>query len=279
MERKSNIISIIVSVYNEEAVIKQFYFELIKILNSLNYDYELIFINDGSTDSSIDLLKEIINDNNKTICVNFSRNFGHEAAMSAGIDLAKGNAIICMDADLQHPPEKILDMIKKYEEGYEIVNMVRTDRKDHNFIMKLFSKAFYKLLSIISNIHFNSNATDFFLISKKIAEILKNDFREKTRFLRGFIQVIGFKRTSVNFAAPKRFAGKSKYSFFKLSILSFSAIATFSNIPLILGIIVGGIFGLFSILVGIYTLIMKFSGEVISGYTTKIGRASCRERV
>ncbi|MFW6232800.1 MAG: glycosyltransferase family 2 protein, partial [Bacteroidota bacterium] len=225
-------LSVVVSVYNELPVLIKFEQELRKVLDETGLDFELIFVNDGSTDGSRELLDELCYKNQKYKAIHFSRNFGHESAMAAGIDHSSGEAVICMDADLQHPPECIPGMIEQFNSGYEIVNMVRTDRKDHNIIMKIMSKQFYNLLNRISTMKIEPNGTDFFLISRRVADILNNDFRERTRFMRGFIQVIGFNKTSLEFKAPERYAGKSKYSLLKLIILSFSAVATFSNVPL-----------------------------------------------
>ncbi|MFP4543453.1 MAG: glycosyltransferase family 2 protein [Bacteroidota bacterium] len=264
-------LSVVVSVYNELPVLIKFEQELRKVLDETGLDFELIFVNDGSTDGSRELLDELCYKNQKYKAIHFSRNFGHESAMAAGIDHSSGEAVICMDADLQHPPECIPGMIEQFNSGYEIVNMVRTDRKDHNIIMKIMSKQFYNLLNRISTMKIEPNGTDFFLISRRVADILNNDFRERTRFMRGFIQVIGFNKTSLEFKAPERYAGKSKYSLLKLIILSFSAVATFSNVPLYLGLFAGAVFGIFSIAVGIYSIIMKFiMGFVLPGYTTLV---------
>lgn len=262
--------SVIASVYNEELGIELFYKETSKILTSLSIKYELIFVNDGSKDNSLKILEKIAEEDKNVKIVSFSRNFGHEAAMIAGIDNSTGDAIICLDSDLQHPPSLFPEMLKKYQEGYEIINMTRTSRKDANFISKINSKLFYKFLNSISSIKIEENASDFFLISKNVANIIRTNFRERTRFLRGIIQLIGFNKTTLKYEAPKRIAGKSHYSFIKLVKLSLTAISSFSKLPLQLGIIVGLIFIVFSIVVLIYSIVMWFLGDVFSGYTTII---------
>jgi dolichol-phosphate mannosyltransferase len=262
--------SIIVSVFNEEEGVKMFYESLSETLVSLHINYEIIFVNDGSTDNSVTILKEIVTWDATVKVIGFSRNFGHEAAMIAGIDHAHGEAVICMDSDLQHPPAMIPEMLKKKAEGFEVVNMVRTLRKDAGMLQKINSKLFYKFINSISTVKLAENASDFFLISHKICQILRNDFRERTRFLRGIIQLVGFKKTTLDFVAPKRIAGKSKYSFFKLLKLSFTAISSFSKIPLQLGIIMGLIFGLLSIGLILFSATMWALGKTVPGYTTLI---------
>jgi dolichol-phosphate mannosyltransferase len=265
---KSILLSVVVSVYNEEEALVLFFNELTNELKKINDTYEVIFVNDGSTDKSKDILNELAKNNDFVKVINFSRNFGHEAAMLAGIDYSNGQAIICMDADLQHPPSYITQMISKYKNGYDIVLMKRSNREDASFFPKIASKLFYKIINYLSPVKFEDNASDFFLISKKVQYHLVNNFRERTRFLRGLIQFIGFNKTFIEFIAPARISGKSKYNTKKLLKLSINAIAAFSDKPLNLGIIIGLIMGLFSTIVGIYSIIMYFVNRPVSGYTT-----------
>jgi len=267
---QKNNCSIVVSVFNEEESIKQFYEVLSHTLSTLKISYEIIFVNDGSTDNSLTILKDIASFDKNTKIISFSRNFGHEAAMLAGIDHTNGEAVICMDSDLQHPPEMIPEMLKKNAEGFEVVNMVRTLRKDAGFLQKTNSKLFYRFINSISSVKLAENASDFFLISKKVCKILQNDFRERTRFLRGIIQLVGFRKTTIEYEAPKRFAGKSKYSFLKLLKLSFTAVSSFSKFPLQLGIITGLIFSAISLFLIIFSFVMWILGKTIPGYTTLI---------
>ena len=261
-------LSIIVSVYNEEGSL----ITLIKELNNKiqNIPNEIIFVNDGSLDNSLEILKSIKIDFNNIQIINFSRNFGHEAAMLAGIDIAIGEYIICLDADLQHPPNEIRKMYNKAKSGFDIIIPKRTFRQDGGFMKKVLSNIFYKLLNKISPIEFEANASDFFLISKKVSIILKTEYRERTRFLRGFIQTIGFKKDIIEYEAPMRFSGESSYNIYKLIKLSINAIVAFSKQPLYLGIYLGGIFGVFSIIITIYSIIMNFVGNTPPGYTTLV---------
>lgn len=264
-------ISVVVSVYNEEDVILLFCDELFRVL-SLQKEppitFEVIFVNDGSTDRSQLLLDEIVSSTSFARVIHFSRNFGHEAAMLAGIEHATGDAVICMDSDLQHPPSCIPQMVAQYIQGHEIITMIRDQRADGGILKKISSSLFYWTINVLTKSSFEPMASDFFLISTRVARIITSEYKEKTRFLRGIIQSVGFQKTALPYRAPKRKAGKSKYSIFRLFFLSLSAIATFSHVPLRLGIALGLLFGGFSLLVSIYSLFMKIMGQPFSGYTT-----------
>jgi len=269
-KRELKKISIIVSMFNEEDVILLFWNTLNLVLEEIQYEREVIFVNDGSVDNSRIIINDICAKHTHVKNIHFSKNFGHEAAMLAGIDKSTGDVIICLDADLQHPPDKIFAMIKAYNDGYDIVNMVRKERHDGGLYKRLTSKVFYFMLNKISPIKFEQNASDFFMISKRVANILKSEYRERARFIRGFIQSVGFKKTTIEFTANARIGGKSKYSFFKLLILSTVAIVSFSKIPLYLGLLMGIICSVFSLIVGIYSIVMRIFGNVPPGYTTTV---------
>ncbi len=263
-------ISIIVSVYNEEEVLFEFYREAIKVLLLIENPYEIIFVNDGSVDGSRGILFKIAKDDENVRVVHFSRNFGHEAAMIAGIDNASGDYLICMDADLQHPPTLLPEMVRKFESGYDIINMVRTVNKSAGIIKNITSSVFYKVINRLSDIHLVINASDFFGISKRVADVLRSNYREKTRFLRGYVQNVGFNTTNIEYEAGKRFAGKSKYSIKKLFRFSMNTIMTFSNLPLKLGIYAGGMAAFLAIIMMIYTIVSFIRVGTPSGYATTI---------
>lgn len=263
-------ISIIVSVYNEQDSLPFFYEELSSVLLDVELDKEIVFVNDGSTDDSLLFLQSLIICDKRVKIVNFSRNFGHEAAMLAGLDYCTGDMAVCMDADLQHPPHYIPVLIEKWEAGYDIVNMIREDREDGGIFRRLTSSVFYGLSNKMLNTKIEPNASDFFMMSRRVMDILKTQYRERTRFIRGFIQMIGFNRTAVRFSAPKRIAGESKYSFFKLLTLSFMAISTLSKVPLKIALWCGICSGLFSVVVAIYSLFMWIVEKPVSGYTTLV---------
>lgn len=262
--------SIIMSVFNEEAVLDRFYQELAAVIEPEESHFEIIFVNDGSTDNSKQILSQIAAKDVRVKVIHFSRNFGHEAAMLAGIDHCTGDAAVCMDCDLQHPPTLLPAIFAQYESGKDIVTMIRKSRADGGKYKHVTSHLFYNLINKMSDAKLQEGASDFFLVSRRAMEVLKNDYRERTRFLRGIIQIIGFEQGSLEYEAPTRAAGKSKYSFWKLLKLSFSAIASFSKVPLKIGIYSGLIFILLSIILIIYSIIMWFVDTPISGYTTLI---------
>lgn len=263
-------ISVVVSVYNEEQVLREFYQETGKILKTLpeNWDYELIFVNDGSRDSSMQILRDLAENDARVKVVNFSRNFGHEAAMIAGIDHAGGDGIVCMDADLQHPPECILDIVQKFDEGYEVISMARTQNKSAGWIKNFTSAAFYKVINFLSDVKFQPNASDFFAMNREAADVLRNNYREKVRFLRGYVQSIGFNRTVLEYEARPRFAGESKYSLKSLLKFSINTILCFSDLPLKLGIYSGCGVAAFGLIVMIYTIWTWFKYGAPDGYAT-----------
>ena len=263
-------ISIIVSVYNEEEVLFEFYRETIKVLLLIDNPYEIIFVNDGSTDGSRSTLFKLSRDDENVKVIHFSRNFGHEAAMIAGIDYASGDYIVCMDSDLQHPPTLLPEIIRKFDSGFDIINMVRTENKSAGILKNITSAGFYKVINKVSDMKLVSNASDFFGISKRVADILRNNYREKTRFLRGYVQNVGFNTTNIEYEARKRYAGESKYSIRKLFRFSMNTIMTFSNLPLKLGMYAGGMAAFLAILMMIYTVVSFLRVGTPSGYATII---------
>lgn len=268
-EKKSCKLSVVVSVYNEEKALREFYKETNKILEQIKnsgWEHELIFVNDGSADNSLSILEELAKEDHDVKLISFSRNFGHEAAMIAGIDHSTGDGIICMDADLQHPPECIPQIIEKFSAGYEVINMVRTKNKSAGLVKNITSSGFYWLINHISDVHFEPNASDFFAISSHVAQVLKDNYREKVRFLRGYVQNVGFKKTNIEYEARARVAGESKYSIKKLFIFSINTILCFSNMPLKLGIYAGVFSAALGVIVMLYTLFTRQGAP--SGYAT-----------
>lgn len=262
----SRIVSVVVSVYNEEKALREFYRETAGVLKALSWDYELLFVNDGSGDGSLSVLKELAAKDSQVRVISFSRNFGHEAAMIAGLDYSRGDCVICMDADLQHPPECIPEILKKMEEGAEVVSMVRTGNKSAGLIKNITSGGFYWVINHISDVRFEPNASDFFALSGRAAGVLKKSYREKVRFLRGYVQNIGFRRAVIQYEARPRVAGESKYSLKKLFAFSVNTILCFSNMPLKLGIYAGLASGFLGLVVLVYTLFTRNGSP--DGYAT-----------
>ncbi len=263
-------LSIVVSVYNEEDSLESFYEVASSYIKNLDMDYELIFVNDGSVDKSEEIIREFAKKDDRVKALLFSRNFGHEAAMIAGIDYAVGDYIVCMDADLQHPPSILKDIIFKFNEGYDIINMIRTSNTDAGLIKNITSSIFYSGINLLSKNKLEKNASDFFAISKKVANVLRKDYREKVRFLRGYVQNIGFKKTSLPYIAQKRVAGHSKYSLHKLLKFSMDTILCFSDMPLKLGLYAGTFSIFLGLLMAIYTIVTWARVGTPNGYATII---------
>lgn len=262
-------ISIVVSCYNEEAVLDKYYPAFMEVMKPIDVDYELIFVNDGSSDKSLDILHDLAKKDDHVKLVSFSRNFGHEAAMIAGIDYATGEGIVCMDADLQHPVTCIPDIIERFDAGFEVISMVRMANKSAGLIKNITSTAFYKVINMLSkNTQFEENASDFFAISSRVAKVLHDNYRERVRFLRGYVQSVGFKKTTLEYVAAERAGGASHYSLKKLLEFSINTIVCFSDFPLKLGIYAGLVSGLLGLIVLIYSLV-TMSGAP-SGYTTLV---------
>lgn len=261
-------VSLIVSVYNEEKGLRDFYRVTKEVLSGIpGYEFQMLFVNDGSTDRSGEILSELRALDPETVkVIEFSRNFGHEAAMCAGLDYADGDFLIFMDADLQHPPKCIPRILSAFENGAEVISMVRTENKDAGLIKNVTSGLFYGLINKLSTAHMEPGASDFFAMAKAPAEVLRHNFREKIRFLRGYVQNIGFNKVNISYEAAPRVAGESHYSIAKLWRLCINTIVCFSDVPLKAGIFAGLLSGLFGIILIIYTLATRQGAP--SGYAT-----------
>ena len=260
-------VSVIVSVYNEEQGLEQFYRETKGWLEKLPGDYEILFVDDGSSDGSGEILRHLAEEDRDHVrVIAFSRNFGHEAAMTAGLDYAAGDYLIFMDADLQHPPACIPEIMEQFREGCEIVSMVRTENRTAGLIKNITSDAFYRLINRMSDMHLEPGASDFFALDRRAAEVLRRNYREKVRFLRGYVQNIGFRKAALPYEAAPRVAGKSHYSLRKLWRFSVDTIICFSNLPLKLGIYAGLFSALLGVILILYTLFTR--GGAPSGYAT-----------
>ena len=205
-------------------------------------------------------------ENSRVKVISFSRNFGHEAAMIAGVDRASGDGVVCMDADLQHPPECLPKIVEKLEQGCGVISMVRTRNTSAGLLKNITSAGFYAVINALSDVKFEVNASDFFAVSRQAADVLRTSYREKIRFLRGYVQNIGFQKARIEYEAHDRVAGESKYSIQKLLAFSINTIMCFSNLPLKLGIYAGIFAALLGVAVMIYTLCTRQGAP--SGYAT-----------
>lgn len=267
VKRNIKNIDIVVSCYNEEKNVLLFYNACKKILKDKK-KYRIIFVNDGSSDNTYNNLLKIKKEksNIQIKIVNFTKNFGHEMAMLAGLDESGGDIVIFMDADLQHPVNKIKDIIGKIEGGADIVSMVRAKNNGKNPFSELLSRLFYKIVNFICHTSFSENASDFFAIDKKVAKFLKNNYRDKERFMRGIVQNIGFDKDIIKYVADKRATGKSKYNMKKLLKMAERTLYQYTDIPLRFGKVASFISMSFGIIVLIYTLVTRDGAP--SGYAT-----------
>jgi glycosyltransferase involved in cell wall biosynthesis len=225
-------ISYILPVYNEEANLKAFHTELKKVTKSLSkqYTFELLFINDGSKDASLSILTELQKKDTSIMIIDFARNYGHQLALTAGIDHATGDALIIMDTDLQDPPKVSAQLIEKWEQGFDVVYAQRNSRKD-SWFKKISADLFYRLLQQIAEVEIPKDTGDFRLINRAVADQVRN-FREHNRFMRGIVSYVGFTQTAVRFDRDQRFAGKTHYPLRAMVRLAKDGIIGFSTTPL-----------------------------------------------
>lgn len=263
-------ISVIIPAYNEEENIHMLHRRLQSVLEKITHDYEMIFVNDGSRDNSIELIKDLARQFPQVKYIDFSRNFGHQIAVTAGLDKATGDAVVIIDADLQDPPELIAEMYEKLREGYEVVYAKRKKRKGESLFKLWTAKIFYRILSRITSISIPVDTGDFRIIDRKIVNILRQ-MPEKNKFLRGQISWIGFNQTYVEYDRNERLAGATSYPFGKMLRFALDGITAFSDLPLKIvtyfGFLVSGV----AFIVMLYALYSRFMTESYEpGWTSLI---------
>ncbi len=224
-------LSIVIPVYNEEENIPEIYRRLKNVLEQVANDWEIIFVDDGSRDNSAGVIRQINVADPRVKIIGLSTNLGHQIALTAGLDHAEGKMVITMDADLQHPPELIPQLISRYQEGAEVVQGVKLVQKKRGWLKILAAFAFYSVICKILRIQIEPNTSDFRLLSRRVVLLLR-EMRERHRFLRGLIPWLGFKIARVEYEAPERFAGQPKYTLRKLASLALSGVVSFSSVPL-----------------------------------------------
>ena len=266
---KNKLISALIHAYNEEECLHELYKRVTAVLSKLeNYDYEILIINDGSKDKTLEILQELHDKDNHIQYVNLARNYGKEIAMAAGFDYVKGDVVVILDADLQDPPELIPDMISYYEAGYDDIYGRRKSRKGETWLKKTTAKLFYKLLQKSTRVDILKDTGDFRLLSRRAVEALKK-YKEQRRYTKGFFALIGFKKKEFLYDRDSRVAGQSKWNYFNLFNLAIEGITSFSNFPLrlssFLGIIVAAFGFIYIVFLVLKTLIF---GEPVRGYPT-----------
>ncbi|WKV10265.1 glycosyltransferase family 2 protein [Thermoanaerobacterium sp. CMT5567-10] len=264
--------SVVIPVYNEELLIEESYRRLKRVMDSTNETYELIFVDDGSHDKSAEILSRIsLNDRNVKL-ISFSRNFGHQTAITAGMDNAKGDAVVVIDADLQDPPEVILKMIEKWKEGYDVVYGKRAERKGESFFKLFTARLFYRILKSLTNVDIPVDTGDFRLIDRKVCDVMNslNSIREKNRYIRGLVSWVGFRQIGVEYVRDPRLAGETKYTLKKMLKLAMDGITSFSYVPLKLPLNLGIFLTAAGFVYLIVELVLKIAGVDVSTLNTVI---------
>lgn len=261
-------ISVIIPVFNEEENLHALYDRLVNAVTSITNEYELIFVNDGSKDNSLNIIKSFITLNKQIKYIDFSKNFGHQLAVFAGLEHAIGNAIVIIDADLQDPPELINDLYKKLQSGYDVVYAQREHRKGESWHKLLTANLFYRFINQLSEVPIPLDTGDFRIISKKINDIIIA-MPERNKFLRGQIAWTGFNQTSLLYKREERYAGKTNYSYSKMFAFAFDGITAFSNLPLRLATYLGFVVSLFAFFAIVYTLYQKYiNHDTVQGWSS-----------
>lgn len=266
-------IDIVLPVYNEEAGIEMFNTALLRITSSLTgrYTFRLIYVVDRSSDASFSILRRLSEQYRNITIIHLSRRFGHQMSLVAGMDYCRGDAAIMMDCDLQHPPELIPELLKRFEEGYDIVHTIRTYSRTAPWRKRALSRAFYRLQNALSPIELRDGAADFRLISRKVVNVFQKDIREHGQFLRGLFQWVGFSTTEVHFVSPPRIAGVTKYNIQRLLSFFVTGMLSFSKIPLRTASVLGFVISAIGLIYLVYLIVAFFSsGNFPRGYTSLI---------
>jgi len=262
--------SIIAPIFNELENIPELYPRLRDVMDQTGEPWELILLDDGSSDSSTEIIRKLADNDDRVRPVIFARNFGHQIAVTAGIDYSRGDAVVIIDADLQDPPEVILDLIEKWREGFEVVYAVREEREGETWFKRTTASLFYRLIFKITDVNIPLDTGDFRLMDKKVVAVMRQ-MREKHRFLRGMSAWVGFKQVGVNYKRKPRYAGETKYPLNKMIKLALNAITSFSYFPLQLATYIGFIAAGLSVLaIPIVAILRLTTGTVLLGQATTL---------
>ena len=263
--------SIITPIFNEAQNLPELYRRVKQVMETIGGSWELIPVDDGSTDGSADLLRDLAAEDNHVQPVIFARNFGHQLAVTAGLDYSRGQAIIIMDADLQDPPEVIQELVAKWREGYEVVYAIRSEREGESAYKLFTASLFYRLIASITDVNIPLDTGDFRLLDRKVVNVL-SQMRERHRFLRGMSVWVGFNQTGVEYRRAARFAGETKYPFKKMFKFAWDAVTSFSFLPLQVATYLGFICAGVSILAIPVVIVMRITGsqEAFAGQATTL---------
>lgn len=262
--------SIVAPCWNEEGNLPELYRRVTEVMDQTGEPWELVLINDGSTDRTPQIMRELHAADRRVHIVDFARNFGHQLAVTAGMDYAQGDAVILIDSDLQDPPELILEMIKKWKAGYEVVYAVREERKGETWFKLMTAKLFYRLIYRITDVDIPLDTGDFRLMDRKVVQQMRN-MKEHHRFIRGMTSWVGFKQTGVTYVREERFAGETKYPLRKMVRFAITAITGFSIFPLQLATFMGFFIAILSALFIVGAIIARLSGgQAFAGQATTL---------
>jgi dolichol-phosphate mannosyltransferase len=262
--------SIVAPIFNELENIPELYPRLREVMDQTGETWELILVDDGSTDGSTDLIRKLSENDRRVRPVIFARNFGHQIAVTAGLDYSRGDAVVIIDADLQDPPEVILDLIKKWQAGYEVVYAVREERAGESWFKKTTASIFYRLIYRITDVNIPLDTGDFRLMDKKVIDVMRQ-MREKHRFLRGMSSWVGFKQVGVSYKRKPRFAGETKYPLKKMIKLALNAVTSFSYFPLQLATYIGFVAAGLSVLaIPVVAILRLTTGTTLEGQATTL---------
>lgn len=262
--------SIIIPAYNEEAVVHETYRRLTRVMESVGEPYELLFVNDGSRDRTAEIIEGLATTDRSVKQLDFSRNFGHQIAITAGMDYARGDAVVVIDADLQDPPELIPLMIGRWKEGYEVVYARRTGRKGETLFKKWTASLFYRVLRALTEVDVPLDTGDFRLMDRKVCDAMLG-VREKNRFVRGLVSWVGFRQTAIEYVREERFAGETKYPLKKMLRFAMDGIASFSHKPLKLATYLGFVISFASFVYLVISLGQRlFTASTVAGWTSLV---------
>ncbi len=262
-------LSIVVPVCNERGNLPTLLDEIDKAIKDLPYTYSVIFVEDSSTDGTLEFIKEKAANNNHIFYISLTKSFGHQNALKAALDRTEADGVIMMDGDLQHPPALIPELIKKWEEGYDIVYTIRNDHQDIQYLKRKTSNMFYNIINNLSDIELEQGTADFRLMDHKVVRVFRT-FTEADIFMRGLIKWMGFKQIGIEYTSAVRGAGVSKYTLKKMIRFALQGITSFSTKPLYIAAYLGLFFSLFSLLYIPYILISLIYGHIVSGWASMI---------
>lgn len=262
--------SFVIPVFNEEDTLPELYRQLSVMMDQLDASAETILVDDGSRDNSFAMMVDLHQKDARFKVAKLSRNFGHQIAISAGMDLAQGDAVIIMDADLQDPPHVVLEMTARWREGYQVVYGVREERRGETWFKRLTASLFYRYLRKLTDLDIPADVGDFRLVDRRALDSFKN-MREANRYVRGMFSWVGFKQIGVHYTRSERFAGSTKYPFIKMLKLAADGVVSFSTAPLRLAMNAGAFFALISLIAGAWAIFVKIKGmHVVAGWASLI---------